>query len=110
MNLDETAMGRGIELARYYQAEALRLNTHHPDDEGIRLGKKLLDWLQAKWEEPFVSSAYIQNKAPNELRIKAKLDTAVEALVSHGWLVHMDAPCTIAGKLREKAYRIKVLN
>ena len=104
--LDETAMGRGIKLARYYQAEALRLNTHHPDDEGIRLGKKLLDWLQAKWEEPFVSTACIQNKAPNELRNKAKLDTAFEVLISHGWLVPMDEPVTIAGKLREKAYRV----
>ena len=105
--LDETAINRGIELARYYQAEALRLNTHHPDDEGIRLGKKLLDWLQAKWEEAFVSAACIQNKAPYELRTKALLNTAFEVLISHGWLVPMDAPCTIAGKVREKAYRVK---
>ena len=54
-----------------------------------------------------ISSACIQNKAPNELRNKAKLDTAFETLVSHGWLVPMDAPVTIAEKLREKAYRIK---
>lgn len=105
--LDETAINRGIELARYYQAEALRLNTHHPNDEGIRLGKKLLDWLQTKWEEPFVSTACIQNKAPYELRTKALLDTAIETLVSHGWLVPIDEPVTIAGKLREKAYRVR---
>jgi hypothetical protein len=105
--LSETAINRGVELARYYQAEALRLNTHHPDDEGIRLGKKLLDWLQAKWEEPFVSTACIQNKAPYELRNKALLDTAFEVLISHGWLVPMDVPVTIAGKPREKAYRVR---
>ncbi|MFN9690846.1 MAG: YfjI family protein [Vampirovibrionales bacterium] len=105
--LKENAVKAGIMLARYYLAEALRLNESHPDDEGIRLAKKLKAWLDDKWDEPAVSKACIQNKVPNELRNKAKLNTAFDVLVDYGWLAPLDEPMAIKGHTRQEAFKVR---
>ena len=107
--LKENAVQAGIMLARYYLAEALRLNESHPDDEGIRLAKKLQAWLESKWDEPAVSKACIQNKVPNELRNKAKLNTAFDVLVDYGWLAPLDEPTAIKGHTRQEAFKVRTL-
>ncbi|MCE2929901.1 MAG: DUF3987 domain-containing protein [Vampirovibrionales bacterium] len=105
--LKENAVKAGIMLARYYLAEALRLNESHPDDEGIRLAKKLKAWLDDKWDEPAVSKPCIQNKVPNELRNKAKLNIAFDVLVEHGWLAPLDEPTAIKGHTRQEAFKVR---
>ena len=106
-DLKENAVKAGIMLARYYLAEALRLNESHPDDEGIRLAKKLKVWLDDKWDEPAVSKACIQNKVPNELRNKAKLNTAFDVLVDYGWLAPLDEATVIKGHTRQEAFKVR---
>jgi hypothetical protein len=105
--LKGNAVKAGIMLARYYLAEALRLNESHPDDEGIRLAKKLKAWLDDKWDEPALSKACIQNKVPNELRNKPKLNTAFDVLVDYGWLAPLDEPTVIKGHTRQEAFKVR---
>jgi hypothetical protein len=105
--LKENAVKAGILLAQYYLAEALRLNESHPDDEGIRLAKKLKAWLDDKWDEPALSKACIQNKVPNELRNKPKLNTAFDVLTGYGWLAPLDEPTVIKGHTRQEAFKVR---
>jgi Protein of unknown function (DUF3987) len=104
--VDEQAMANAIEIAGYYQSEALRLNSGVKEDEGILKAQKLLAWLNDRWEDSFVSRACIQNKVPYALRQKQALDVAFNTLVAHGTLIPMEAPVTINGHTRKEAFRI----
>jgi hypothetical protein len=77
-------MTSAIQITRYYQAEALRLNSGVEEDKNILNAQKRLAWLNDRWVNEFVSKACIQNKVPYGLRHKQALDVAF----NRSWLPH----------------------
>jgi hypothetical protein len=99
-------MASAIPITRYYQAEALHLNSGVEEDEGILKAQKLLAWLNDCWVNEFVSKACIQNKVPYGLRQKQALDVAFNTLVDHGYLIPTEAPVLINNHTRKEAFKI----
>jgi hypothetical protein len=104
--VDESTMQNAIALARFYQAEAVRLSTVHEADEGILLAQKLLRWIETKWEHGFVSKACVQGIVPNTLRERKKLNMAFETLVDHGYLIQWEGVVRINNHNRKEAFKI----
>ncbi len=97
----------GIEVAKWYEAEQLRLVSAGRVDPGLRNAQKLLDWLHSEaWPDTLVSSADVQQRGPASLRQKKLAENAIAVLVDHSWLIPLDGPQTIQGKRRRQAYTI----
>jgi hypothetical protein len=100
------AMAGGIELARYYAAEALRLveaGLTHPD---LVLAEKLLRWLHADPDRDAVHLAEIYQLGPNAIRDKQTALRIVTILVDHGWLRPLKPGTEVDGRRRRDARRI----
>lgn len=98
----------GIELARWYASEALRLH------EGARLNitlskaETLRAWLCSDtWPHQMVSLPDIYQFGPSEFRSKDEARKFVEVLVEHGWLAPLPDGALINGKRRKQAWLIR---
>jgi hypothetical protein len=103
--IGEETMLCGIELARFYVAEAVRLASAAAggnDQEGARL---LLDWLQA-WPHAAVSIPDISRLGPNSVRRKGDAAAAIAVLVERGSLVAIPGGATIDGNRRREAWKV----
>lgn len=107
-SVSETHAKLGIELAKYYLQEALRLDQMAPVAEEYQAAQDIWDWLNKSWTERFVSVADIQNGGPNHLRRKNDLiKKAVVVLANHHFVALHPEPITIRNKKREQAYQVR---
>lgn len=96
----------GIELARHYTKEALRLRNARPSNPDLMDAEKLLHWLHHKWDEDHISVREISTRGPAALRDKVLAERAVKRLEDHRWLVEAGATATVRGVKPHKAWRI----
>lgn len=94
----------GIDLARYYLAEQLRLQEARPTEEQEN-ANLLLSWLRECWDEPFVSVADVC-RGKRKLRKKDVAEQAIQCLLEYGHLDVHDQPEKIKGKVRRQVFRI----
>jgi hypothetical protein len=87
--IEADAMARACELADWHLREASRLATEAQVSPEMRDAQLLLDWLDRRGSET-VTAATLQKSGPGPLRVKARLDPAVETLEGHGWLIPAD--------------------
>lgn len=103
--IDAGYMARGIVLARYYLAEALRLFEVQGINPELTKAQKVLTWMQNTWTRPLISVPDIYQAGPNSMRSKATAAAVVRTLVDHGWLIEA-GPGIVNGKPRQKTFRI----
>ena len=88
--IEADAMTRACELATWYLNEALRLASEARVPPEVRDAQTLLTWLHGR-NMTTVTAAILQKSGPGQLRLKARLDPAIEVLEAHAWLVPIDA-------------------
>lgn len=84
------AMTRACELVTWYLNEAERLASEALVPPEVRDARALLAWLH-KRKMTTVTAAVLQKSGPGQLRTKARLDPAIEALEAHARLIPIDA-------------------
>jgi hypothetical protein len=100
--IDQPDLEAGIELARYYAAEALRLHAAGMDDPDLLLAQRLLTWLQA-WQGP-VSLPDIYQRGPAPIRNAATAGRIVKILEEHQHLRREPNGAEIVGKWRQTVW------
>lgn len=96
----------GIELARHYVKEALRLRNARPVNPDVMDADKLLHWLHHSWDENHVSIREITTRGPTVIRDKVLAERAVKRLEDHKWLIPAGPEATVRGVKPHKAWRI----
>jgi hypothetical protein len=101
------ALERGIALADHYATEALRIFEFSRTNPDLVLAKRLLTWMQQKWEEEeVISLPDIYQRSLNAISDKATATRIVAILVDHGWLQPIEGGAKVAGQYRRQAWRI----
>jgi hypothetical protein len=80
------AMVRACELADWYLQEAARLAIEAAKPIELRDAQIVLGWIRDRGIEK-VTAAFLQKHGPSPLRVKARLDPAIDALVTDGCFV-----------------------
>lgn len=100
-------MAAGIELAKHYAGEAMRLFGASRIHADLVLAQKLLGWLHTSWQEPLVSLPDIYQRSPiAAIRDKSKASAMTRILEEHGWLIRVEGGAVVAGEKRRDAWRI----
>lgn len=99
-------MARGITLAQYYLAEALRLLTRAEAFQRRTRAERLQRWLVETWPHDTVTFSEVQQFGPGVLREKARAEAALELLQQTGWVVPLPSGTEVRGKPRKRAWRI----
>ncbi len=89
--LEAAFVQRGVEIARFFGAEALRLTYAPPQDRYLEPANALLTWMKEKGMTEFTRDIYYRN-APHNIRPKQMLDQILPVLVSNGWIIESDMP------------------
>lgn len=103
--VNSPSMKRGIEIARYYASEALRLFEQGTCSAEILQAEKVLKWLH-KERKSVIALPTIYQNGPNSVREAAKAREAVNMLVSHGWLYAISGGAKIDGVYRREAWEV----
>ena len=96
----------GIELAKHYAKEALRLRNARPTNPIIRDAERLLHWLHHSWDERHISVREITRVGPAGIRDKILAERAVKCLEEHRWLVMAGPGATVRGVKPHSAWEI----
>jgi hypothetical protein len=104
--LSEEDLARGIELAKFYAQEALRLFEAGATDPDLMVAVRLLQWLQQTWPEPVVSLPDIYQRGPRSIRDQRTARRIVTHLEDHGWLEPVPGGGEVAGTQRRVVWRI----
>jgi hypothetical protein len=99
-------MARGINLAKHYAAEAVRLNEVAAANAELIKAQGLLDWLTNEWTEPAVSLPEIYQFGPASIRDADTASGLATILAAHGWLREVEGGATIRGKRRRVAWSV----
>jgi hypothetical protein len=99
-------MARGINLAKHYAAEAVRLNEVAAANTELIKAQGLLDWLTNEWTEPEVSLPEIYQFGPASIRDADTASQLATILAAHGWLREIEGGATIRGKRRRVAWSV----
>jgi hypothetical protein len=105
IEVTETDMQAGVDLAQHYLDEAMRIHGASQVSEGITLAQHLLHWLLA-WPEQAISLPTIYQRGPNSIRDNSTAKRLVGVLEQHGWLVRIPEGAIVAGQRRREAWRI----
>lgn len=107
--VNRVQMAAGIELARFYLNEALRLFGKHEPTPDYRDAQELSDWLATKWSENLVSATAIRQKGPGNLRSGTKhIETLLTILSDHDHVTPVEGGGQVQGKHARKAWRVHV--
>lgn len=104
--LSEEDLARGIELAKFYSQEALRLFEVGGLDPDIALAKRLLQWLRESWTEDLISLPDIYQRGPRAIRDQGRAGKMAQILQQHGWLDPVPEGAEVAGTMRRQVWRI----
>lgn len=102
-------MAAGIELAKHYANQALRLFGASHISTDLLLAQKLLAWLHHSWPEPnrLISLPDIYQRSPiTAIRDTAKARKLAVILEDHGYLLPIKGGAVVAGEKRREAWRI----
>jgi hypothetical protein len=99
-------MQRGVDLALYYVAEALRLFEVGQVDHQLAIAQRLLDWLGRSWGEDLVSLPDIYQCGPNSIPDQKTARRIVKVLEDHGWLSPVEGGAVVKGQRRQEVWRI----
>ena len=105
IKLDGEHVGRGIEIARYYMSEALRLCMSPAVSEHLGPAKTLVEALKEKDVREFTATWWYNN-GPRSLRTKQALMPAINLLIENGWLVATKMPKKQGVAKHKTVYRI----
>lgn len=110
-NLDAEAVGadameRGLELARFYASEALRLFDAGSISIPVRRAEALLEWLHKSWTRPAIGLRRIYQHGPNAFRQARCAREAVGVLVDHRWLTAIEGGAVIENERCREAWAI----
>jgi hypothetical protein len=96
---------RGIEIARFYAGEALRL--HGAARVGVELkeAEKLRAWLIEKWDQPYITVRDLQQKGPRASREKVQIERQLATLEAHNWVTRA-ANVTVGERIARVAWAI----
>ncbi|WP_457089482.1 YfjI family protein [Microvirga sp. P5_D2] len=96
----------GIELARHYAQEALRLEGASAIRPEIIRAKQLLTWLHEHWGEPLVSLPDVYQWGPSPLRDKKSALEAITILEGHLWLLRHEGAAVVKNVRRRDVWHI----
>ena len=103
--MDPDYLRRGIELAEFYAAEALRLHTASRVGVELREADCLRLWLTERWHEPHVTVRAIQRGGPGSMREKDRIERLLNVLEAHHWVARV-AGVSVEGKPARTAWAI----
>jgi len=103
--LTPTWIKRGIELARWYLEEAVRIRDAGAVPAEIRKAENVLQWLQDQDLQQFCA-VQIYQRGPYATRNKRDAKEAVDILVDHGHAVPLPSGTIIDGKARKEAWAL----
>lgn len=103
--IQKNDLDRGILIAQFHMAEAVRLFEAQQIGSDLFNASKLQAWLRHEWEGDIISLPDIYQKGPNAIREKAVAEKLVGILVDHGWLEAAGAG-QVDGKQRKETFRI----
>lgn len=104
--IGEEDMTRGIALAEYYGAEALRQAEWSAVNADLRLADLVLRWCLHAWKEEVISLPDLYQLGPNSIRAPDLARRIVGVLVKYGHLSEEPGPIVVNGKRRREAWRI----
>ena len=104
--ITEDHLARGIELAKYYAAEALRLFEADATRPELLLAQRVLDWLHRHWGRDLISLPDIYQRGPRPIRDKRKAQEIARILQEHGWLIPQDGGADLSGVHRRQVWLI----
>lgn len=99
-------MEAGIELARFYCSERVRLHEGEKPQRGAVNGQKLITWLHQSWGEEMISLPDVYQNGPYGLRKKEIATETVKFLEEYGWLEKVPGGGIVGGKKRREVWRI----
>jgi len=100
-------MAAGIELAKHYLAEALRLNLAGATDPDLSLAERLLTWLREQGRS-HVWLTLIYQRGPSAIRDAKTGKRIVRILEDHNWLEPIDGGMEIDGQFRRNVWRVRL--
>lgn len=104
--LSEDHLAHGIELAKFYAQEALRLFEAGAIHSNLVEANRLLHWLQDSWTEELISLPDIYQRGPRAIRDQSRARKLVQLLEDHGWLLAVPEGAEVAGTKRREVWRI----
>jgi hypothetical protein len=106
LQIDKGDIERGIQLANYYAAEALRLKRAASVSLDLLNAQKLLDWMHEHWKDKHVTVALLVAHGPSALRDTAVIKQLVHILERNKWLIPMEEGQVVHGKKRKESWEI----
>ena len=103
--VNEAAVGSGIELARFYLGETLRLHQAAATNPTLIAAGNLLQWLKARGQ--FVALPDIYQYGPARVRDKATAKRLMEVLEQHGWVRRVPGGAEINGARRRDVWEVR---
>lgn len=101
------AMRCGIDLARFYLSEALRLSGAAQVSEEVAQAEALRVWmLSGSHGKGWLSTRDVVQRGPNRLRENPKAKRAIELLAELGWLTKFKPGTVLDGSARREAWKI----
>jgi hypothetical protein len=100
------ALERGIALAEYYMAEALRLFEATQADAELVQAQALSRWLITQWQYVVVGLPDIYRLGPNSVRDMKTARRLVGVLESHGHLSRIERGAQVGENYRREAWEI----
>jgi len=83
--IDAETMQKGIRIAAWYLAEALRLIGVYETPQNLADARTLIDWMLGQGKDSFTTSD-IARSGPRATRVKDRRDLALVAAIHHGQL------------------------
>ena len=100
-------MAGGIELAKHYTAEALRLYHVGMTDPDLVLAERLLEWLREQGC-PYVWLTHIYQRGPSPIRDAKTAKPIVRILEDHHWLEPVVGGMVIDGKSHRDVWKVRI--
>jgi Protein of unknown function (DUF3987) len=97
-------MDAGIELARYYAAEALRLLGVVEDDPELSLARRVLEWLGTR--AGLVALPDVYREGPRAVRTAKAARRIMSVLEEHGHIERIEGGAEVNGLWRRDAWKV----
>lgn len=103
--ISRECLERGLVLVRWYLAETLRIRGAAAIPQSVTDAEMLSAWLKSRDLKNF-RSKQILNSGPNQLRNKTRLTSAINELVSNGYLVQNEKGTIVDGVSALKSWGV----
>lgn len=98
-------LANGIELGKYYLAEALRLSAVGMVDPALQRAERLRKWLVGR-SSPIVGHSQVYQFGPAEIRDAKTARDTMKVLEDHHWVMSLPDGADIDGKHHRVAWRV----